>query len=85
MARAKKEPVKQILSDMMRQLEALCFSVAALENASLSENYAGRRLTRKQLTDLKREARKAQLKVFDGLAAKIAALPDGRTIPTVAQ
>jgi hypothetical protein len=49
--------------------------VAALEAAALSPEYGGRRLTKKQLNELKLSAQEKHKKIFDRLEAMIVALP----------
>lgn len=59
--------MKKVLKQIAYQLEALSISVAALEAASLSDTLGGRQLTDKQLSDLKKKAKKEQKVVFDDL------------------
>jgi hypothetical protein len=67
--------MKKVLKQIAYQLEALSLSVAALEAAALSPEYGGRRLTRKQLNELKLSAQEKHKKIFDRLEAMILALP----------
>jgi hypothetical protein len=67
--------MKKVLKQIAYQLEALSLSVAALEAAALSPEYGGRRLTKKQLNELKLSAQEKHKKIFDRLEAMIVALP----------
>ena len=59
--------MKKVLKKIVLQLEALSFSVGALEAAATSDTLGGRQLTDKQLSDLKVKAKKDQKAVFDEL------------------
>lgn len=54
--------MKEVLKHIAYRLEALSLSVAALEAAALSPDYGGRRLTKKQLNELKVSAQERHKK-----------------------
>jgi hypothetical protein len=68
--------MKEVLKHIAYHLEALSLSVAALEAAALSPDYGGRRLTKKQLNELKMSAQERHKKMFDRLEALILAIPE---------
>lgn len=66
--------MKKLLKDIAFKLEAISASVAGLEAIAMSENYSGRQITKKQLDQFRREAKRDQKEVFDALKASIQAL-----------
>jgi hypothetical protein len=68
-------PTQEILQDIVRKLEATALTVAAIETALKTEEYAGRQLTKEQINALADDARSEMQIAFSDLKLKIRDLP----------
>ena len=72
------DPLKQLLGEMLTQMQAVSFGLRAPENVALSPTYAGRQLTKKQLAEFHTLAAAAESDIYAALRAQLAALPPSR-------